>query len=204
VVELIGSVETLAGDAHGEDETDPHWWQDPRNAVRAVAAIRDALTEADPEGRATYERNSESYTRELRRLDSEIAACVAKVPADKRKLVTTHDALGYFARRYDVEVVGSVIPSLSTQAQPSAGDIADLVDQVRDEGVEAVFPEAGVDARLERALSRDAGVAVGAALFADTLGGEGSEAETYVDAMAANTAALVDGMSGGKTSCRPR
>ena len=204
VVELIGSVETLEGDEHGEDETDPHWWQDPRNAVRAVGAIRDALTEADPEGRATYERNSESYTRELRRLDSEIAACVAKVPADKRKLVTTHDALGYFARRYDVEVIGSVIPSLSTQAQPSAGDIADLVDQVRDEGVEAVFPEAGVDARLERALSRDAGVAVGAPLFADTLGGEGSGAESYADAMAANTAALVEGMSGGKTSCRPR
>jgi zinc/manganese transport system substrate-binding protein len=204
VIELINSVETLQGGEHGEDEVDPHWWQDPRNAVRAVAAIRDGLTEADPEGRATYERNSAAYVRELRRLDSEVAACVAKVPPDKRKLVTTHDSLGYFARRYDVEVIGSVIPSLSTQAQPSAGDIADLVDQVRDEGVEAVFPEAGVDERLERALSRDAGVAVGDPLFADTLGEEGSGAETYLDAMGANTAALVDGMSGGKTACRPR
>jgi zinc/manganese transport system substrate-binding protein len=203
VVELIGSVRTLEG-GHDEDESDPHWWQDPRNAVRAVAAIRDALSEADPDGRATYERNAEAYTRELRRLDSEIAACLAKVPADKRKLVTTHDSLGYFARRYDVEVIGSVIPSLSTQAQPSAGDIADLVDQVRGEGVEAVFPEAGVDQRLERALSRDAGAAVGAPLFADTLGEEGSGAETYVGAMAANTAVLVDGMSGGRTACRPR
>jgi zinc/manganese transport system substrate-binding protein len=203
VVALIGSVKTLEGE-YGEDETDPHWWQDPRNAVRAVAAIRDALTEADPDGRATYERNAAAYARELRRLDSEIAACLAKVPADKRKLVTTHDSLGYFAQRYGVEVIGSVIPSLSTQAQPSAGDIADLVDQVRDEGVEAVFPEAGADERLERALSRDAGAAVGAPLFADTLGEEGSGAETYVDAMAANTAALVDGMSGGSKACRPR
>ncbi|HZC12884.1 MAG TPA: zinc ABC transporter substrate-binding protein [Thermoleophilaceae bacterium] len=203
VVELIGSVKTLEG-GHDGDETDPHWWQDPRNAVRAVAAVRGALIEADPDGRRAYERNAAAYTRELQRLDSEIAACLAKLPADKRKLVTTHDSLGYYARRYDVEVIGSVIPSLSTQAQPSAGDIADLVDQVRDEGVEAVFPEAGADERLERALSRDAGAAVGDPLYADTLGEEGSGADTYVDAMAANTEALVDGMSGGRTACRPR
>ena len=203
VVELIGSVKTLEG-GHDGDETDPHWWQDPRNAVRAVAAVRGALIEADPDGRRAYERNAAAYTRELQRLDSEIAACLAKLPADKRKLVTTHDSLGYYARRYDVEVIGSVIPSLSTQAQPSAGDIADLVDQVRDEGVEAVFPEAGADERLERALSRDAGAEVGDPLYADTLGEEGSGAETYMDAMAANTEALVDGMSGGRTACRPR
>jgi zinc/manganese transport system substrate-binding protein len=203
VVELIGSVKTLEG-GHDGDETDPHWWQDPRNAVRAVAAVRDALIDADPDGRTAYERNAAAYTRELQRLDSEIAACLAKLPADKRKLVTTHDSLGYFARRYDVEVIGSVIPSLSTQAQPSAGDIADLVDQVRDEGVEAVFPEAGADERLERALSRDAGADVGDPLYADTLGEEDSGADTYVDAMTANTEALVDGMSGGRTTCRPR
>ncbi|MET0810381.1 MAG: metal ABC transporter substrate-binding protein [Thermoleophilaceae bacterium] len=71
--------------------------------------------------------------------------------------MTTHDSLGYFARRYGIDVVGSVIPSLSTQAQPSAGDIADLVDQVRDEGVEAVFPEAETSERLEQALAREAG-----------------------------------------------
>jgi zinc/manganese transport system substrate-binding protein len=203
VVELIDSVETIEGDEEHADEADPHWWQDPRNAVLAVGAIRDALTEADPEGRATYKRNAAAYTRALRRLDSEIAACVAEVPAGKRKLVTTHDSLGYFARRYDLEVIGSVIPSLSTQAQPSAGDIAELVEQVQDEGVEAVFPEAGVSQRLERALSREAGAEVGDPLFADTLGEEGSGAETYIGAMAANTEALVDGMSGGRIDCRP-
>jgi ABC-type Zn uptake system ZnuABC Zn-binding protein ZnuA len=214
VVELIDSVETIeGGHAHEEEETegheeeeetDPHWWQDPRNVVLAVAAIRDALSAADPDGRAVYERNAAAYTRELRRLDREIAACVEQVPAPQRKLVTTHDSLGYFARRYDVEVIGSVIPSLSTQAQPSAGDIAELVDQVRDEGVEAVFPEAGTSERLERALAREAGAQVGDPLWADTLGDEGSEAESYLGAMAANTAALVEGMSGGSVSCGPR
>jgi zinc/manganese transport system substrate-binding protein len=199
VVTLIDSVKTIEGDG----ETDPHWWQDPRNAQLAVAAIRDALAEADPDGRAGYERNAAAYTKKLGRLDREIAACIDQVPAAKRKLVTTHDSLGYFARRYGIDVVGSVIPSLSTQAQPSAGDIADLVDQVRDEGVEAVFPEAETSERLEQALAREAGAEVGDPLWADTLGGEGSGAETYLEATAANTAALVDGMSGGAVSCRP-
>jgi ABC-type Zn uptake system ZnuABC Zn-binding protein ZnuA len=199
VVELIDSVKTIESDG----ETDPHWWQDPRNALLAVAAIRDTLVEADPDGRERYERNAESYARRLRRLDEEIAACIDEVPASQRKLVTTHDSLGYFAQRYGIDVVGSVIPSLSTQAQPSAGDIAKLVDQVRDEGVEAVFPEAETSERLERALAREAGAQVGDPLWADTLGGEGSGAETYIDATAANTAALVEGMSGGAVSCRP-
>ncbi len=199
VVDLIDSVETV----EARDGADPHWWQDPRNAELAVAAIRDALIDADPGGRTVYERNAAAYMRELRRLDRQIAACVAKVPATRRKLVTTHDSLGYFARRYGIEVIGSVIPSLSTQAQPSAGDIAELVDQVRDEGVEAVFPEAGAGERLEEALSREAGASVGDPLWADTLGDDGSGAETYTDAMAANTAALVDGMSGGSVACRP-
>jgi ABC-type Zn uptake system ZnuABC Zn-binding protein ZnuA len=201
-VDLIESVETIPG-GHDEGETDPHWWQDPRNALLAVAAIREALTDADPAGRRVYERNAAAYARVLHRLDQELAACIEKVPAAKRKLVTTHDSLGYFARRYGIDVVGSVIPSLSTQAQPSAGDVADLVDQVRDEDVEAVFPEAQTSERLERALAREAGARVGDPLWADTLGAEGSGAETYVDAMAANAAALVDGMSGGAVSCRP-
>jgi zinc/manganese transport system substrate-binding protein len=200
VVDLIDSVDTLE-DAQGE--TDPHWWQDPRNAVLAVKAIEHALSEADPDGQAVYKRNAAAYARQLQRLDARIAACLAQVPDAKRKIVTTHDSLGYLARRYDVEVIGSVIPSLSTQAQPSAGDIADLVDQVRDEGVEAVFPEAGADERLERALSRDAGAHVGDALYADTLGEEGSGGSTYADAMAANADALAEGMSAGRVRCRP-
>jgi zinc/manganese transport system substrate-binding protein len=199
VVELIDSVRTI----EGEGETDPHWWQDPRNAVLAVMAVRDALVEADPDGRPAYERNAAAYARKLRALDREVAACMEEVPKGERKLVTTHDSLAYFAERYGLEVIGSVIPSLSTQAQPSAGEVAKLVDQVRREGVEAVFPEAGVSQRLEGALAREAGVEVGEPLWADTLGDEGSGADTYVGAMAANTAALAAGMSGGAVSCRP-
>ncbi|MEA2332456.1 MAG: zinc/manganese transport system substrate-binding protein [Thermoleophilaceae bacterium] len=198
-VTLIDSVKTIAGGHDGD--VDPHWWQDPRNAILAVAAIRDALAEADPEGHAGYERRAAAYTGELRRLDAAIERCIGRVPADRRKLVTTHDALGYFADRYGIEVIGAVIPSLSTQAQPSARDVEALVQQIRDEGVEAIFPEAAVSQKLERAISREAGADVGGELWTDTLGPEGSGAETYAGAMRANAAALAKGMSGGSVSC---
>jgi ABC-type Zn uptake system ZnuABC Zn-binding protein ZnuA len=196
-VTLIDSVETI----EGEGETDPHWWQNPHNAIRAVAAIRDALVAADPEGRGGYERRAAAYTRELRRLDAEIERCMNEVPAAKRKLVTTHDALGYFADRYGLDVIGAVIPSLSTQAQPSAKDVQDLVDQIESEGVEAIFPEAALSQRLEQAISREAGAEVGGELWADTLGPEGSSGATYLNAMRANAATLAEGMSGGRVSC---
>jgi zinc/manganese transport system substrate-binding protein len=197
-VTLLDSVRSI----EQAGETDPHWWQDPRNAVLAVAAIADALSEADPAGRAAYRRNSAAYVRELRRLDSQIERCMERVAPDKRRLVTTHDSLGYFARRYGIEVIGSVIPSLSTQAQPSAKDVDELVEQIEREGVEAIFPEAAVSQRLERAISRESGADVGGELWTDSLGSEGSGGETYVEAMRANADALAEGMSGGRVRCR--
>jgi ABC-type Zn uptake system ZnuABC Zn-binding protein ZnuA len=193
VVTLIDSVRYV--------DEDPHWWQDPINGVRAVDAIRAALSEADPGGRLAFARNAARATKALRALDRRIAACVERVPPAKRKVVTTHDALGYFARRYGVEVVGAVIPSLSTQAQASAGDVQRLVEQIRRDGVEAVFPESSVNPDIERAIAREAGARIGDPLYADSLGPEGSPGETYAGALAADAAALVRGMSGGRVGC---
>jgi len=193
VVSLIDSVNRL-GD-------DPHWWQDATNGVRAVEAIRTELSKADPDGRAAYTRNAARTTRGLERLDQRISACIERVPAAKRKIVTTHDALGYFARRYGVDVVGAVIPSLSTQAQASAGDVQRLVEQIRHEDVEAVFPESSVNPDVERAIAREAGARIGDSLYADSLGPKGSPGETYAGALAADAAALVRGMSGGRVNC---
>lgn len=215
---LIDHVETREGGHHDEHEgegeeehaaeeegasadADPHWWQDPRNAVRAVAAIRDALTEADPDGAEEYRRNAATYTRQIERLDGDIAACMAAIPADQRKLVTTHDAYGYFAARYDIEVIGAVIPSLSSQARPSAGDTADLVRLIRDEGVATIFPESALNPRLERAIAREAGAEVGDALYADALGPKGSAGETYLGALAHDADALALGFTGGERDC---
>ena len=206
---LDGVLDSAGGDAKTvtlidsvkREGDDPHWWQDPRNAVLAVAAIRDALIDVDPDGRAGYERRAAAYTAKLRRLDAEVARCMDRVPAGKRKLVTTHDALGYFANRYGIEVIGAVIPSLSTQAQPSAKDVNALVDQIKSEGVEAIFPEASLSKKLEQAIAREAGAEVGGQLWADTLGPEGSSGATYLGSIRANATTLADGMSGGSVTC---
>jgi ABC-type Zn uptake system ZnuABC Zn-binding protein ZnuA len=208
---LEGAIESSGADADllnlsdglELDGDDPHWWQDPRNAIAAVAELRDALIAADPEGADAYRRGADAYTRRLERLDREVAACIRKVPEADRTLVTTHDALGYYARRYGVRVVGAVIPSRSTAAQPSAGEISELVATIRRERVKAIFAESSVKPDVEEAIARESGARIGRALWADTLGPKGSDGATYVDSIASNTAALVDGFSGGKVSCRP-
>jgi ABC-type Zn uptake system ZnuABC Zn-binding protein ZnuA len=184
-----------------DGDLDPHWWQDPRNAELAVAAIRARLVEADPGGAAVYRRNAARYLERLRSLDRDTAACIARVPSARRKLVTTHDALGYYADRYGLEVVGAVLPALSTQAQPSARDVQALVDQIRRTGVRAIYPESSINPKLEKAVARESGARVGGALWADSLGPEGSSGDTYVKSIESNTRAIADGLSGGAVNC---
>ena len=188
-------------DAVAPAREDPHWWQDPRLAVRAVAAIRAALARADPAGAQVYAAGARAYGRRLRALDAAVAACVGALPAAGRKLVTTHDALGFYARRYGIEVIGTVIPSLSTQAQASAGDLAALVDTIRRERVRAIFAESSVDAKVEDAIAAETGARVGRPLWADALGPPGSSGATYLGSIRANTAAIVEGLSGGGRTC---
>jgi ABC-type Zn uptake system ZnuABC Zn-binding protein ZnuA len=198
---LIDHVSTLEGGHGDEREIDPHWWQDPHNAVKAVAAIETALTSADADGASAYKRNAADYTRKLTALDGAVAACIDKLPPAQRKLVTTHDALGYYAERYGLEVIGAVIPSLSTQAQASAGEVADLVDTIKREQVKAIFAESSVNPKLEQVVADQAGATIGKALWADTLGPEGSDGDTYLKMIASNTRAIADGLSGGAVSC---
>ncbi len=205
-IESAGADGQVVGLADGLrlDGDDPHWWQDPRNAVAAVAELRDALIEADPAGADAYRRDAAAYTERLERLDRAVERCIAKVPSADRTLVTTHDSLGYYARRYGIRVVGAVIPSRSTVAQPSAGEIAALVETIRREGVKAIFAESSVNPDVEEAIARESGARIGRALWADSLGPADSDGATYVDSIASNTAALVEGFSGGAIACRPK
>jgi ABC-type Zn uptake system ZnuABC Zn-binding protein ZnuA len=171
-------------------DDDPHWWQDPRNAVIAAREIG-AVLHADPT----------PYVRRLERLDRAVARCVGHVPPAQRKLVTTHDALGYYAARYGIDVIGTVIPSLSTAAQPSAADTARLIDTIRKTGVKAIFAESSVNPKVEAAIAQETGAKVGTALWADTLGPPGSDGATYVQSIESNTKALVDGFTGGAVRC---
>jgi ABC-type Zn uptake system ZnuABC Zn-binding protein ZnuA len=194
---LIDHVDTLPGD----DGPDPHWWQDPRNAIRAVAALEAALARADPAHARGLHARAAAYTRRLKALDAAVAGCLDRLPPAQRKLVTTHDSLGYYARRYGLDVIGAVIPSRSTLAQPSAGELARLVDTVRAAGVKAIFAESSVNPKVEQAVAGEAGARVGRDLWADSLGPRGSDGATYVGSIAANTRAIADGLSGGALHC---
>jgi zinc/manganese transport system substrate-binding protein len=181
---------------------DPHWWHDPVNTAAAVRSIRDALVRADPAHRGEYVRRAEAYTLRLRRLTQGIRRCFAGVPGAQRKLVTDHDAFGYFAHRFGIRVVGAVIPSQTTQGQASAGDVASLVRVVRREGVRAVFPETSLSPRLAQAIGRETGARAGYELYGDTLGPRDSDGGTYLGMELANADAMVRGFTGGARGCR--
>jgi ABC-type Zn uptake system ZnuABC Zn-binding protein ZnuA/ABC-type Mn2+/Zn2+ transport system permease subunit len=193
----------LPGESGGPEASryDPHWWHDPRNAQAAVVAIRDALTRANPGARAAYARNADAYLARLRALDRGIAACMRTVPPPQRKLVTDHDAFDYFAHRYGIAVVGAVIPSQTTQAQPSAGDVARLTRLIRREGVKAVFPESSVNPKLAKAIARQTGATSDHELYGDTLGPKGSSGATYLTMERANADAMVRGFTAGARGC---
>jgi zinc/manganese transport system substrate-binding protein len=180
---------------------DPHWWQDPRNAESAVRAIHDALIRADPKHAAAYRARATAYETKLRALDSAIASCVAKLPQSQRKLVTSHDALGYYASRYGFDVIGAAIPSLSTQAQPSGKETQRLTTQIQRQHVAAIFPEKSLNPKLEQAIARDAHASVGGGLWADALGPKGSTGATYIGSLAANTRTIVSALSRGRINC---
>jgi len=183
-------------------EPDPHWWHDPRNAERAVERIRAALVYVDSGAAGAVEHRETRYIAALRRVDAAIAACVSRVPRDARKLVTDHDALGYFAARYDIDVVGTAFPARTTIAQPSAGELAGLVDTIEREHVRAVFPESSVNGEVAETLARETGVSADHTLYGDTLGPSGSRGDTYLKMELANADEIVQGFTEGSSRCR--
>jgi zinc/manganese transport system substrate-binding protein len=200
------NVTRVAGERSSAEAStaDPHWWHDPRNVEAAVPVIRDALSRSNPAAKHTYARNARAYLRRLHKLDTGIAACMRRVPPEQRKLFTDHDAFGYFARRYGIDVIGAVVPSQTTQAQPSAGDIAQLADTIRREHVHAVFPESSVNAKLAHAIAEETGASADANLYGDTLGPPGSDGATYLGMERHNADAMVRGFTAGRQRCAIR
>jgi ABC-type Zn uptake system ZnuABC Zn-binding protein ZnuA/ABC-type Mn2+/Zn2+ transport system permease subunit len=180
---------------------DPHWWHDPRNTAAAVAEIERTLVALDPSRKAEFQRNAAAYEKQLRALDAGIAACVETIPPADRKLVTDHDAFNYFANRYGIEVVGAVIPSQTTQAQPSAKELSELADTIEAEGVKALFPERSLSSKVADAIAGQTGVSAEYTLYGDTLGPEDSDGATYLQMEEANADAVVRGLSDGKRGC---
>jgi len=158
-----------------------------------VENIRDALIAFDPPGRATYEANAARYLRELETLHRWIQQQVAQIPPERRKLVTTHDAFRYFGHRYGFKVVGTIW-GISTEDEPSAQEIARLVEAIRRERVPAVFVETTINPKLMERVAREAGVRIGPKLYGDSLGPPGSGADTYVGMMRHNVRAIVEAL----------
>ncbi|WP_328467774.1 metal ABC transporter substrate-binding protein [Actinoplanes sp. NBC_00393] len=181
------------GHAEEEHEHDPHIWHDPRNAKIMVTNIEKGLAAAAPADAASFTANLTAYTAKLDKLDADNAAALAKLT--NRKLVTNHDALGYYVDRYDLEFVGSVIPSLDTSAELSAKQLDDLVRRIRETGVKAIFAESSLPAKTAETIASRAGVEVVAgedALYGDSLGPDGA----YLTAEEHNTRVIVEALGG--------
>jgi zinc/manganese transport system substrate-binding protein len=176
---------------HGSD-ADPHAWQSVANAKIYVANIRDALAAAEPADAAAFRSNADRYLAELDALDAEVKAAVAKIPPERRKVISTHKAFGYFAAAYGIEFIA---PSgVSTENEPSARDIAAIIRQIKAEKIPAVFLENISDDRLIRRIAAETGAKVGGTLYSDSLTGEKGPAPTYIDLVRHNIKALISAL----------
>jgi ABC-type Zn uptake system ZnuABC Zn-binding protein ZnuA len=192
-------VDTSKGVAlrQADGEPDPHIWQDPRNAGLMAANIERALAQAEPAAAARFQANLTAYTRQLQELDAEVARQVDSLA--NKKLVTDHDAFGYYVDRYGLELVGTVIPTFDTSAELSGRDVRDLVARIRATKVKAVFTEASLPPKTAETVAGEAGVKVVSgedALYGDSLGPAGSDGDTYLKSIRHNTATIVGNLSG--------
>ena len=179
---------------HGHGAFDPHAWQDVANAKAYVREIESGLEAADPAGKEVYSANAAAYVAKLDQLDIDVKAGIAAIPAARRRVITTHDAFGYFARAYGIVFIAP--QGVSTEAEPSAKDVARIIRQIRAEKIPAVFLENIADERLMRQIAKESGAAVGGKVFSDALSGPDGPASTYIDMMRNNLAQFAKALGG--------
>ncbi|AEV81163.1 manganese ABC transporter [Actinoplanes sp. SE50] len=186
------------GDAEMADG-DPHIWHNPQNAKIMVTNIEKALAAADPARAETFAENLAGYCAKLDKLDADNQAAFATLPPADRKLVTNHDAFGYYVDRYQLQFVGSVIPSMDTSAELSAQQLTDLVAKIKATGTKAIFTESSLPPKTAEAIATQTGVKIVAgqdALYGDSLGADGTPQGTYLGAEQHNTQVIVSALAG--------
>jgi zinc/manganese transport system substrate-binding protein len=169
---------------HGHQVTDPHAWQSVANTKIYVVNIRDGLIAADPAGKSAYEANADAYLAKLDALETEVKDTIGKIPADRRRVITSHDAFGYFSAAYGIEFIAPV--GVSTEAAVSAKDVAKIIAQIRKQKIPAVFMENISDPRMMEQIAKESGAKVGGRLFSDALSDEKGPASTYIEMMRNN------------------
>ena len=184
----------------GEVEPDPHVWHDVENGLEMVALIRDNLVAVDPDNADVYNKNAEQLTAELQTLDAWIPEQIATIPEEQRRLITTHDAMSYYAQAYGLTVEGTLL-SVSTEEEPTAAKINELATSIRDKAIPIIFAELTADDRVLKTVADEAGVSISEeVLLADGLGAEGTPGESYTGMLVYNTCAIVNGLGG---ECAP-
>jgi zinc/manganese transport system substrate-binding protein len=163
---------------------DPHAWQSIANARIYVGNIRDGLTQVDSAGASTYDTNTKTYLVKFDALEKEVKAAIAKIPVDRRKIITNHEAFGYFGDAYGMEFIAP--EGLSTDSEPSAGDVAKIITQIRTQKIPAVFLENITDPRLMQRIAEESGAKIGGKLYSDALSAPNGPASTYIDLMRYN------------------
>lgn len=185
--------------AAGEKVPDPHVWHNPKNGIRMVETIRDELKKVSPSNAQLYTTNATKLTDNLAKIDTWIKVQIATIPAPKRKLVTTHDALSYYADAYGLEIAG-VLQGVTTEEQPTAARIAELSSEIKTVGVPTIFVETTTNPKLMQTVAREANVKISdKELYSDELGGPGTGADTYEGMLKTNTCAIASGLGGNCT-----
>jgi len=189
-------VEPLNFEYQGLREPDPHVWGDAENAIAMTEAIRDRLIELSPESEAEFTANAEELITELKQIDLWIAEQIATIPEPQRKLVTTHDAFQYFTSAYGLEMAGTLI-GISTEEQPSAQTVKNLANDIKKMQIPAIFAETTINPQLIKTVAEEAGVKLAPQeLYSDSIGAPGSEGDSYVKMLQANTKSIVESLGG--------
>jgi ABC-type Zn uptake system ZnuABC Zn-binding protein ZnuA len=189
------SEEGEEGHEHEHGECDAHVWTDPMNGVIWANNIADAFSAADAANAAAYRANADAYIAQLEAVDAEIETLVAGIPEARRILVTNHEFMGYFAYAYGFEVVGTVLPGATTDAEPNPQELADLIALVQEEGVPAIFAEVSANPQLAEVVAEEAGIAVVTTLYSESLSGSDGPASTYLDYLRYNAQIIAQALS---------
>jgi ABC-type Zn uptake system ZnuABC Zn-binding protein ZnuA len=186
---------TASPDTAGQHpEGDPHMWLDPARVVRYVENIRDGLSQADPAGKDVYTNNASTYLARLKDLDQWIKTEVARIPPERRLLITNHESLGYFAQAYGFTIVGAVIPSVTSDASPSAQQMANLIQTIESSGASTIFLDVGANPDLAQQIATETGAKVVADLYLETLSGPNGPAPTYLDMLKYDVTQIVNAL----------
>ena len=189
-------VEPLNFEYQGQKEPDPHVWGDAENAIAMTKAIRDRLIELSPEDEAEFTANAEELIAELERVDIWIAEQIKTIPEAQRKLVTTHDAFQYYTSAYGLEMAGTLI-GISTEEQPSAQTVKNLANNIRKMQIPAIFAETTINPQLIKTVAEEAGVKLAPEeLYSDSIGAAGSNGDSYLKMLQANTKSIVESLGG--------